>query len=154
MARILVCHLCLLILFVVAGCGAKEQTIGKQMEAEPDYVTVQHVLIAFDGSVPDKKITRSQDEARRLAEDLFARAKSGEDFDMLVEEYTDDSFPGVYQLANHKAKPDKIKLIFARSQMVSAFGDVAFSLGVGEVGIARYDENRSKYGWHVILRLE
>ena len=38
--------------------------------------------------------------------------------------------------------------------MVAAFGDVAFELEVGEVGLAKYHAGNSPYGWHVILRLE
>lgn len=144
----------LAVLFILSGCGAKEATVGKSQGDEPDYVTVQHILVAFAGSAPGKNIARTQEEAGQLAVELFRRAKAGEDFDMLVEEYTDDSFPGVYQLANHKVDPDPTRLILARSSMVRAFGDVAFSLGVGEVGLATYDRDFCKYGWHIILRLE
>lgn len=41
-----------------------------------------------------------------------------------------------------------------RGRMVPAFCDVAFSLDVGEVGLAEYDAERSPFGWHVIKRLE
>lgn len=41
-----------------------------------------------------------------------------------------------------------------RQQMVQGFGDVGFSLEVGEVGIAAYDAVKSPYGWHVIRRVE
>lgn len=40
-----------------------------------------------------------------------------------------------------------------RAAMVPAFGDVGFSLEVGEVGLAGYDEKASPFGWHVIKRL-
>ena len=43
--------------------------------------------------------------------------------------------------------------IYERSMMAPAFGDVSFSLGVGEVGLAWYDPNRSKFGWHIIKRI-
>ena len=38
--------------------------------------------------------------------------------------------------------------------MVKAFGDVSFGLEVGGVGLAVYDPATSKYGWHIIKRLE
>jgi hypothetical protein len=38
--------------------------------------------------------------------------------------------------------------------MVRAFGDIGFSLEVGGVGLAVYDSAMSKYGWHIIKRLE
>jgi hypothetical protein len=37
---------------------------------------------------------------------------------------------------------------------VARFGDVAFGLAVGEVGLAAYHAATSPYGWHVIKRLE
>jgi hypothetical protein len=40
-----------------------------------------------------------------------------------------------------------------RAAMVPAFGDVGFSLEVGEVGLAGYDEKASPFGWHVIKRI-
>lgn len=41
-----------------------------------------------------------------------------------------------------------------RAQMVSGFGDTAFSLEVGEVGISNFDPAASKFGWHIIKRYE
>jgi parvulin-like peptidyl-prolyl isomerase len=146
--------LCLVILLILNGCGAKEQTTGKPKAKEPDFVTVQHILVAFSGSGAGDEVTRTQGEAAQLAQDLYRRAKSGEDFDMLVEEYTDDSFPGVYEMANDESKADPSRTILARKQMAESFGDVSFSLEVGEVGLANYDPEKSKYGWHIILRIK
>ncbi len=41
-----------------------------------------------------------------------------------------------------------------REKMVPGFGDAAFPLKVGEVGIANYDLSASPFGWHIIKRLE
>ena len=153
MVRRTVYLLGLVILFVLNGCGAKEQTAGKPKAETPDFVTVQHILVAFNGSGAGDDVTRTQEEAAALAQELYQRAKSGEDFDMLVEEYTDDSFPGVYEMANDESKADPTRTIFARKQMAKSFGDVSFSLEVGEFGMANYDPDDSKYGWHIILRL-
>ena len=142
----------LVALVAATGCGGKKTAGGAPGGETPDMVTVQHILIAFEGTVPD--VERSQEEAQMLAQSLYQRAKAGEDFDMLVEEYTDDSFPGVYQMANHDSDANPDMTIFARSAMAKNFGDVAFSLQVGEVGLAEYDPQDCKYGWHVILRLE
>jgi hypothetical protein len=60
---------------------------------EPERVTVQHILIAFKGSIPNENVTRTEDEAKILAKEIFKRAKKGEDFDALVKEYTDDQHP-------------------------------------------------------------
>ena len=49
---------------------------------------------------------------------------------------------------------DKALLLYARKDMAQSFGDVSFSLAVNEIGLAEYDESRSKYGWHIIKRLK
>src|SRR4029453_16449471 len=54
------------------------------------HIEVQHVLIGYAGSVPQKNITRTQAEAATLAAEILARAKKGEDFGSLVQKYTDD----------------------------------------------------------------
>jgi len=126
-----------------------------QAAAEPGRVTVQHILIAFKGSIPDdQKVTRSKEDAERLALQVFERAKAGEDFAAMVKTYTNDSFPGIYKMTNKGVEADRAKHEFPRTGMVPAFGDIGFSLGVGEVGLAVYDPARSKYGWHIIKRLE
>lgn len=124
--------------------------------AEPDYITVQHILIGFQGSVPGKEIQRSKAEAAALANQVLAQARSGEkSFDVLVSEYTDDAYPGVYAMANFKISPATLPQgVYPRGGMVPAFGDVGFPLQVGEVGLAEYDPSKSKYGWHVIKRVK
>jgi hypothetical protein len=127
----------------------------RPLSAEPEHVTVQHILIAFRGSLPnDQKVTRSQADAEKLALQIFERAKRGEDFEAMVKIYTNDSFPGIYKMANAGVTPDPARQEFSRTRMVKAFGDVSFGLEVGSVGLAVYDPATSKYGWHVIKRLE
>jgi parvulin-like peptidyl-prolyl isomerase len=125
-----------------------------QDKAEPERVTVQHILIAFKGSIPDPKVTRSRDEAEALALKVFGRAKAGENFDALVKTFTNDEYPGIYRMSNRDATPDAAKSEYPRARMVKAFGDVSFSLEVGGIGLAVYDPATSRYGWHIIKRLE
>jgi foldase protein PrsA len=121
---------------------------------EPAHVTVQHILIAFQGSIPDAKVTRTRAEAEALAAEVFERAQKGEDFDALVKQYTDDEVPGIYKMSNFDVPPDAAKQEYSRAKMVKSFGDVGFALKVGEIGLAGYDPKASKYGWHIIKRLE
>ena len=124
-------------------------------QAEPERVTVQHILIAFKGSLPDdSKVTRSKEDAEKLALQVFERAKAGEDFAAMVKMYTNDSYPGIYKMTNKGVTPDKSKQEYSRTGMVRAFGDVGFSLEVGGVGLAVYDPATSRFGWHIIKRLE
>ena len=124
-------------------------------QAEPERVTVQHILIAFKGSLPnDTKVTRSREDAEKLALKVFERAKAGEDFAAMVKMYTNDSYPGIYKMTNRGVAPDRSKQEFARTGMVPAFGNVGFGLEVGGIGLAVYDPATSKFGWHIIKRLE
>ena len=125
----------------------------KPAAKEPDHITIQHVLIGFTGSVPGKNITRTQDEAKKLADDILARAKKGENFDELVKNHTDDSAPGIYRMANTGVAP-AAEGEYARNRMVPAFGDAGFPLKVGEIGMAPYDSTKSPYGWHIVKRLK
>jgi hypothetical protein len=126
-----------------------------QDKTEPRHVTVQHILIAFRGSLPgDQKVTRGQAEAEKLALRIFERAKAGEDFDLLVKTFTNDEYPGIYSMSNRDVTPDPAKHEYPRAKMVKAFGDVSFGLEVGGVGLAVYDPATSKYGWHIIKRLQ
>jgi len=119
-----------------------------------EHIEVQHVLIGFQGTVPGKTVTRTKAEAEKLANDVLERARKGEAMDGLVQQYTDDQFPGVYDLANNGVTPDKSKQEFPRSGMVKGFSDAAFGLSVGNVGMASYDPTTSPFGWHIIKRLK
>jgi hypothetical protein len=153
--------LLLIAALVVFGCQSEKKTEEAPAEEsdvvsaeEPDFISVQHILIAFKGSIPDPKVTRTMEEAEKLAADIFIRAKGGEDFDALVKEFTDDSYPGVYKMANFGVPADMSQKVYPRDRMVGAFGDVGFPLEVGEIGLAQYNPQLSKYGWHIIKRVE
>lgn len=117
-----------------------------------DHIQVQHILIGYKGSVPGKAITRTVEEARKLADELTARARKGEDFDTLVKQYTDDQFPGIYGMANTGVTPAQGE--YLRSGMVPGFGDASFPLKVGEIGVSAYDAQKSQFGWHIVKRLK
>jgi peptidyl-prolyl cis-trans isomerase D len=118
---------------------------------EPAHVVVQHVLVSFEGAkVPG--VTRTQDEAKALAQRVLAEAKSGRDFAELVRLYTDDrGSDGTYAMANWGVPTESGET--ERRRMVRGFGTVAFTLGVGEVGLCEYDPNASPFGWHVVKRV-
>jgi peroxiredoxin len=120
----------------------------------PDHVRVQHLLIAFEGSVPGKNIERSKEDAAKLAAEVFERAKGGEDVSGLVKKHTSDVVPGIYSLANFNVEIDDDIEESERGNMVQSFGDVAFSLEVGEIGMTEYHSIKSRFGWHIIKRLE
>jgi len=140
----------------------------KRLETKPvtstagqdQHITVQHILIGFKDAVgfqgrqmPDKAATRTQDEAKTLAYQILDKAKSGQNFDDLVKQYTDDQAPGIYSLANLGATPTTSDE-YPRNQMVPAFGNVGFALKVGEIGMADYDPQNSPFGYHIIKRIK
>jgi len=170
---------CLLILFALltSGCSPDGQSPRSRPSAqrpsnsvkeyplvilengEPSYITVQHILIAVRGRLPGKRILRTKEEAAKLAGEVLEKAKSGEDFDALVKEYTDDSPPGIYRLANRgqEADPnngDPAQRVMPRGGAVAAFGNVGFALEVGEIGMSELDFQDSPFGWHIIKRLK
>ena len=112
-------------------------------EHNDESITVQHVLIAFQGAPRIQGVTRSKDEAKVLAEQVWKEALAGADFKALMKQHSNDSGPGEYPMT--KA---------GRMQMVRGFGDVGFRLAVGEIGVAPWDQNASPYGWHVIKRVK
>lgn len=74
---------------------------------EPEFVTVQHILISFEGAQRNvAKKPRTKAEADALVKDLMARIEKGEDFNALVKEFSDDNFapdeetPSIYPMSN------------------------------------------------------
>ena len=155
-----------LALFGLVGCKsnwpkpslalAKQKDVDmthKASNSEPDYITVQHCLIGFRGSVPGKPISRSKEEAQALATQLLMDLKAGANFEEVIRKNTNDSPPGIYKMANY-CKLATEKGMFERDAMVPAFGNTGFPLQVGEFGLAEYDSRTSPFGWHIITRIE
>ncbi len=113
---------------------------GATNEAAPLSVTAQHVLVAYKGADgAPKTVTRSKAEAKKRADEVATKAKSGADFSSLAAEYSDD--PGSKERMGSVGK-------FTREKMVKPFADAAFGLAVGSVS----DPVETKYGFHVIKR--
>jgi hypothetical protein len=124
---------------------------------EPEYIEVDHILIAFNGAPRMNGVTRSLAEAKELTDTLVARIHDDGDWAALKRQFSDDPGPtgnggGPYAMANTGA-PQK-KGVHPRSGMVPAFGDVGFVLEVDEVGVAEYDAAKSPYGYHIIKRVK
>ena len=139
----------------LVACGGTD--VSTPTPERADHISVQHVLIGFKdavgfgGNAPPAAQGRTQEQARTLAYDILNKAKNGENFDQLVQQYTDDSPPGIYGMSNTGVQPAAGE--YPREGMVPAFGNVGFTLKVGEIGIADYDPNSSPYGYHIIKRV-
>jgi parvulin-like peptidyl-prolyl isomerase len=125
----------------------------KMPNGEPSVITVKHVLIAFEGAQRSEQ-KRSRAEAQKLAYEVLGRAKSGEDFDKLMKEFSNDPGGGTYTLVNNGVTADQAAGEFDRSGMVPAFGDVGFRISLNEIAVAEYDDKASPFGWHVIKRVK
>jgi len=126
-----------------AEMDAAFQALMAKPEQPDESITIQHILISFQGAPRMTKVTRSKEDAKVLAQKVYAEAGGGGDFGALVKQYTDDSAPGIYPLT--KA---------GRFRMVKSFGDVGFRLKVGEIGVATWDSTASPFGWHIIKRVK
>ncbi|HIW57625.1 MAG TPA: peptidylprolyl isomerase [Firmicutes bacterium] len=89
--------------------------------------TVQHILIMDNTEKGD---------AYTIASEVAQRAKNGEDFEALMNEYNED-----------EAEVEQ-GYTFPVGQMVASFEDASFNLGIGEIS----DPVQSDYGYHVIRR--
>lgn len=108
--------------------------------AEPVTVMAQHVLIAYRGAErAPKAVTRSKADAKKRADEVFAKAKAGEDFTALVSTYSDD--PAAKERLGSVGK-------FKREGMAKPFSDAAFALKVDEVSPVV----ETIFGFHVIKR--
>jgi len=132
---------------------AQPRVVDPSVALQPAHVVIQHILIAFKGTLSHpREVTRTKEEAEKLAKILFERAKKGENFSSLTLSFSDDTWDGIYPMYNLNAEPIGAEE-FPRDGMVPSFGDVAFSLKVGEIGMAEFHPEKSKFGWHIIKRL-
>ena len=99
----------------------------------PEMVRVRHILVKVDESAPEK----DKKAAKKKAENILKKIKSGEDFAKLAGEVSDD--PGSKQKGGELG-------FFSRDRMVKPFEDAAFALKPGEVsGLVK-----TQYGYHII----
>jgi arylsulfatase A-like enzyme len=126
----------------ISALRAMEAEIAARPEVDSNRIDLQHLLVTFAGApraLPTLK--RTKEEAEALAADLLRRIQAGEDFDALVKQYTDDSYPGSYSITRKR-----------RATLAKAFVDTGWRLAVGEIGVATYDPKTCPYGWHIIKR--
>lgn len=104
-----------------------------------NYLHAKHILIStMDTSTKTPYDAATIAQQKGTADALLMLALEGENFDMLVSQYSED--PGSI------AQPDGY--YFTSGEMVSEFEDTTRSLGINEIGMCE-----SVYGYHIIKRL-
>lgn len=113
----------------------------KPPQGGPIQIQARHILLSYvDARGATEKVTRSKEEAKRLAERLVTETRSqGTDWVALWEKHSDE--PGGREGGNLGS--------FGRGHMVPSFERAAFRLAVGEIS----DAVESPFGYHVIQRL-
>ena len=126
-----------------AEAAAPAPTPAPAPAAAEEQIATSHLLVQYKGSErADKSITRSKDEARKLANEALAKAKKGQDFAAVVGQYSDE--PGA------KARGGVLPKFGRSSAFDQTFKDAAFKLKPGELsGVVE-----TKFGFHVIKRTE
>lgn len=132
--------------FILKGQMGRDKILAKMATPEEakeyfnkNYYRAKHILV----TTKDMQTNEEYDEAtlkekESVANSFLQRARSGEDFDTLVKDYSED--PG------SRSNPDGY--FFTDGTMVKEFEDTVKSLGMGEFGLCKSD-----YGYHIIQRL-
>lgn len=108
-------------------------------EFEREIRKAKHILIAtMDPATNLPKSQEEQDKASILAKEILGRVQNGEDFDALMNQYSED--PGL------SSNPDGY--VFGTGEMVSEFEEATDSVGFGGIAFCKSD-----FGFHIIKRL-
>ena len=100
--------------------------------SQPKQVKARHILF----KLADDALKEAEDKVRKVAEEVLAKARKGEDFAKLA---------GEYSQGPTKSKGGDLGY-FKKGQMVPAFEDVAFKMKKGETS----DLVRTQFGYHII----
>ncbi len=104
-----------------------------------EYWKAKHILIKTVDDANNPLPEDQQKAAQEKAQGLLARAKSGEDFDALMAEFSED--PG------SQSQPDGY--IFTKGQMVQEFEEATKNLQPNAIS----ELVKTSYGYHIIKRL-
>lgn len=117
----------------------KQYFVRNQAELEGEIRKAKHILImTVDSVTRQPKSEEEMAAAKVLAEDILARVRAGENFDKLMNEYSED--PGL------ETAPDGY--VFGSGEMVPEFEQAVDSVGFGKIAFCESD-----FGYHIIKRL-
>jgi peptidyl-prolyl cis-trans isomerase C len=99
----------------------------------PEMVRARHILVMVEANAPEEE----KQKAKEKAEDIMKKVRSGEDFEKLASELSDDTLT--------KQKGGDLGF-FTRGRMLKPFEDAAFALKPGEVS----EIVETPFGYHII----
>lgn len=112
-------------------------------EARTNRAMVKHILVGWKdveaGAKDGRAKSRTRAEADALAQSLLDRVRKGEAIEPLMSEFSED--PGSADGDPYEVTPG--------ASLVFEFKRLGLRLDVGEAGLVL-----SRYGWHVIKRVE
>ncbi len=104
---------------------------------QPEMVRASHILLGTRDPATGAELTEAQKQAKRKQmEEILKRARAGEDFAKLAQQYSED--PG--------SKDKGGEYTFPRGRMVPPFEAAAFALGVNQIS----DIVTTQFGYHII----
>lgn len=112
----------------------------KEEVKNPKEIYVSHILIAWAGlETADATVTRTEDEAFKLAKEIKGRLDKGENFALLAKEFSND--PGTKETGGLLDKP-----VTGDGGYVFDFEKAAQDLKIEEIS----DPVKTKFGYHLI----
>ncbi len=117
-----------------------EKDLREAFDKKKYEVRASHILIAYKGAMRSNS-KRTKEDAKKLADQIYKKAKAGKPFALLAEKYSDDP----------SAKKNKGDLgYFSWGQMAPAFQEKAFSLKPGEIS----EPVLTSFGYHIIKTVD
>ena len=104
-----------------------------------EYRKAKHILILTQDTKTGMPLSEEEQQAaKNFADELYAKVQGGEDFDGLMQKYSQD--PGL------STSPDGY--VFTSGEMVPEFEQAVDSVSIGGITLCKSD-----YGYHIIKRL-
>ncbi|MBE7049720.1 MAG: hypothetical protein E7394_02995 [Ruminococcaceae bacterium] len=122
----------------------KEEYIGNLYLASlvsDSYVSAKHILVKFGDE------DRTKEEAEKIANEIKAKLDSGDDFDKLMEEKSEDGRDASGKLASPNG------YTFSTGEMVPEFEAKAFAMKDGEISEPVLVESEGYNGFHIIKKV-